>query len=231
MPPAGDAGTPDGTHSPGDRTGDDGLVRPGDDGPIRRYRPTDRADLYQVCLRTGDSGWDATGRIDQPALLGDVFVGPYLQRHPELAFVVADATGRAGGYVLGALDSEVFARWCAQQWWPLLRERYRDGDRDSQRMDGWLLRWIDTPPPVPRFAARYPSHLHIDLLPGWQSGGWGRRLIERLLTELRDRGSPGVHLGVSPDNERAIGFYRHLGFVDLGYDDGAVWWGLSLSQR
>lgn len=37
-------------------------------------------------------------------------------------------------------------------------------------------------------------------------------LIERLLAQLRLRGVPGVHLGVSRTNARAIGFYEHLGF-------------------
>ena len=51
--------------------------------------------------------------------------------------------------------------------------------------------------------ARYPSHLHIDLLPRGQGQGHGRLLIESLLDLLRAGGSGGVHLGVSPTNLRA----------------------------
>jgi ribosomal protein S18 acetylase RimI-like enzyme len=36
-----------------------------------------------------------------------------------------------------------------------------------------------------------------------------------MLAQLRERGSPGVHLGVDPMNENAISFYRHLGFEDV----------------
>jgi ribosomal protein S18 acetylase RimI-like enzyme len=61
----------------------------------------------------------------------------------------------------------------------------------------------------------YPSHLHIDLLPPFQGGGWGRRLMETAMEALRADGSKGLHLGVSAKNERALGFYEHLGFTEL----------------
>ncbi len=192
-------------------------------GVIRRYRPADRQALYEVCLRTGDSGQDATGRYRNPDLLGDVFVGPYLALRPQFAFVVDDGSG-AEGYVLGALDTTAFHRECEERWWPALRERYRDAPVPAGRADGWLLDWIRHPPPAapPEIIDVYPSHLHIDLLPRWQSGGWGRRMMERLWAELEAARSPGVHLGVGTRNARAIGFYRHLGFVELGRGDEDV---------
>ena len=49
----------------------------------------------------------------------------------------------------------------------------------------------------------YPSHLHIDLLPRAQGRGNGRALMETFLAALTERGSPGVHLGTSPQNVRA----------------------------
>jgi ribosomal protein S18 acetylase RimI-like enzyme len=70
--------------------------------------------------------------------------------------------------------------------------------------------------------ADYPAHLHIDLLSHVQAKGVGRMLMNRLFEELRSRGVPGVHLGVDPRNERAIGFYEHLGFTHLGDDEDVV---------
>ena len=150
---------------------------------IRRYRPADRDAVYQVCLQTGDSGADATARYCDPRLLGDVFVGPYVALQPELAFVLDDGAG-AEGYVLGALDSAAFALECERSWWPELREHYRDAPVADGMSDGFALSWIRQPPPVPATVDEFPSHLHIDLLPRWQSGGWGRRLIVRLCVEL-----------------------------------------------
>lgn len=196
-------------------------------GAIRRYRAGDRDALYEVCLRTADSGGDATERYRDPRLVGEVFVGPYLALQPQFAFVVDDGSG-AEGYVLGALDTTRFAVECERTWWPALREKYRNVPAPTDRSDGWLLDWIHHPPAPPDIVDEYPSHLHIDLLRRWQSGGWGRRLMQRLWTDLTAAGSPGVHLGVSARNTNAIGFYRHLGFVELGRGDGDVLMGRKL---
>ena len=68
-------------------------------------------------------------------------------------------------------------------------------------------------------AARYPSHLHINLLPRLQARGYGRQLIQTLTAALRDQGSRGVHLHVSLGNQRAASFYRHVGFIQLPATD------------
>ena len=61
----------------------------------------------------------------------------------------------------------------------------------------------------------YPSHMHIDLLERARGQGIGRRMMERLMRELGQRGSPGAHLCVSAINAPALGFYRQLGFHEL----------------
>jgi RimJ/RimL family protein N-acetyltransferase len=62
---------------------------------------------------------------------------------------------------------------------------------------------------------QYPSHVHIDLLPRAQGRGLGRAMMAAVLALLRQRGSPGAHLGVSLPNVSAQGFYRKLGFQPL----------------
>lgn len=195
---------------------------------IRLAAESDRDALYDICVRTGASGADATGLYRYPDLLGDVFVGPYLGLEPELAFVV-DGPAGAEGYVLGALDTEQFDRHCEREWWPVKRRQYGGMSVTPDLKDAWLLRWIQSPPATPDFAGDYPSHLHIDLLPSLQGGGWGRRLIDTLVRELRRRGSKGVHLGVSADNVNAIGFYRHVGFTEIRTDDMTLWMGRDLT--
>lgn len=201
--------------------------RGAEDRVVRRYRSADRDALYRVCLLTGGGGQDATSLYERHELLGQIFVGPYLELQPEFAFVVDDGAG-AEGYVLGALDTSDFAARCEERWWPRLRAHYRDVTVTDGYHDDWLLRWIADPPAAPAAAADYPSHLHIDLLPRWQRGGWGRRLIERLGAELSAAGSPGVHLGVSAANANAQGFYEHLGFRVLERSDDTIWMGRAL---
>ena len=64
--------------------------------------------------------------------------------------------------------------------------------------------------------------MHINLLPHVQASGWGRRMIDTELAALRAHGVAGVHLGVSPANEPAKGFYRHLGFEDISRDGKVI---------
>lgn len=184
---------------------------------LRPAVPADRERLHEICLRTGDAGGDATELHGDPMLLGHVWAAPYLVHAPEHAFVVADDRG-ARGYVLGALDSRAFEATLEREWWPSLRDRYPLGADGRTDADQTVVALLHDPPTAVEevLAAGYPSHLHIDLLPDAQGQGWGRRLVEQVLGSLADAGSPGVHLGVSARNERAIGFYRATGFTELG---------------
>jgi ribosomal protein S18 acetylase RimI-like enzyme len=190
---------------------------------IRPYQPADEPALYDICLRTGDNGGDATGLYRDPRLLGHVYVGPYLALAPQLAFVLDSGEGTPVGYVLGAADTLEFERRCEQRWWPPLRRRYPDPPDPPRTPDEHMIALIHNPPPVAgEVATRYPSHLHIDLLPQAQGRGLGRALIQRLLDALTAAGSTGVHLGVGQANQNAIGFYGRLGFVEIVRSGGAL---------
>jgi ribosomal protein S18 acetylase RimI-like enzyme len=196
---------------------------------VRPYRPEDLDALYRVCLETGDAGRDATALHRDPTLLGHVYAAPYGLFEPGLAFVLEDDEG-VGGYVLGALDTTAFDALLEAEWWPALRGRYpppQPDERDTP--DGRLISMIHRPRRRdPDVVASHPSHLHIDLVARCQGRGDGARLMGTLLGALRAAGSPGVHLGVSTRNERAVGFYRHLGFEELTADDGSIQFGMAL---
>ena len=189
---------------------------------IRRASPEDESALYDLSLRTGDEGRDATDIYTDPRLIGHVYVGPYLALEPDLAFVLDD--GQPAGYVLGARDTVDFDRRCERQWWPPLRERYPDPPTDRPWTPNERLQhMIHHPPRLDRvLLAEYPAHLHINLLPRAQGAGHGRRLITRLLAELRATDAAGVHLVTGARNRRAIGFYDRIGFRTLQTNLGAV---------
>jgi ribosomal protein S18 acetylase RimI-like enzyme len=186
---------------------------------IRRVRPDDLDALYDICLRTGDAGADGTHLYASSTLLGDLFVAPYAVLEPEHAFVIDGGPGEGvQGYVVGALDSRAFEARCEAEWYPAARERHA-GDEPRPGMEQIMQALLASPPRAhDSVVARYPSHLHIDLLPPYQSGGWGRRMMTTLFDALRADGSPGVHLGVSEANQRAVGFYAHLGMEELHAD-------------
>ncbi|MBS1836158.1 MAG: GNAT family N-acetyltransferase [Actinobacteria bacterium] len=180
-----------------------------------------------VCLRTGHAGNDATGHLLDGSLMGALWCLPYLVVEPDLASVVVLDDDTPVGYVLGAIDSAAFGAAAEEVYWPGVCERHPIGSAPEGSLDELLVHLIHDRSHTAGsrigsdLERRYPSHLHIDLLPEAQGQGFGRRLIDRLSTQLAERGSPGVHLGVSRANERAIAFYRHLGFTEWdGPDDG-----------
>jgi ribosomal protein S18 acetylase RimI-like enzyme len=202
---------------------------------IRLATPDDRMPAYYVCLKTGDHGADGEHLYaDDPDALGRIFVGPYLAFEPDLSLILEDEQGVCG-YALAALDSRAFYGRYEREWRPALCRQYPDPQGDARRWtpSQQAHHWYHHPDyftPEPYDA--YPSHLHIDLLPRAQGRGHGRRMIERLLDALRDRGSPGVHLGLSARNTRAFGFYRRLGFRELTRtgtpEDGCIYMGMAL---
>jgi ribosomal protein S18 acetylase RimI-like enzyme len=101
---------------------------------LRAYRPADHDAVYDICVRTGAAGEDATPLLRDPPLLGHIYAGPYLELAPELAFVVEDDDGVAG-YILGAADTAEFEDRLERDWWPELRRRYptHRPERASQR--------------------------------------------------------------------------------------------------
>lgn len=56
----------------------------------------------------------------------------------------------------------------------------------------------------------------IYVLPGWQAGGWGGKLLAAVEEEARARGAGRLLLCVYPQNHGAQRFYARAGFADTG---------------
>ncbi|MBS0273331.1 MAG: GNAT family N-acetyltransferase [Proteobacteria bacterium] len=193
---------------------------------IRPLRREDRDALYAICLKTGDAGQDATALYRYPELLGHLYAGPYAALEPKSGFVLEDEGG-IGGYIVGARDTYMFENKLEREWWPELRLRYPDPSALPEP-DRHLVQSINKPWRTPkRITELYPSHLHINLLPRFQ-GGWGRCMMDRWLAAMRERGSPGAHLGVGMRNERAVKFYQRYGFKEFQHWNDVLMLGIVL---
>jgi ribosomal protein S18 acetylase RimI-like enzyme len=174
------------------------------DPRIRPYRDDDQADVFDVCVQTGEG---------DPAVLPDVYAAPYVAFDPGLAFVV-DTGERVAGYILATDDTRKFVKRYRSDWLPGFIERHGEeqagepADRvraAGLRPERMLVPGVDD----------YPAHLHIDLLPEIQRQGLGRMLVKTLVHALRARGVTGLHLVADPSNTSAIAFYARTGFVAL----------------
>jgi ribosomal protein S18 acetylase RimI-like enzyme len=185
---------------------------------LRPVRPGDEAGAYHVCLKTGNNGQDGEPFYrEDPDALGRIYAGPYLAFEPDLGIILEDEHGICG-YSLGAFDTRAFFARYENEWRPALAARFAAPTGDAA---GWtrvqqIYHTYHHPEYFfPEPYADFPSHLHIDLLPRAQGRGFGRRMLEQVMANLRRRGSPGAHLGVSTLNRPALGFYARLGFHEL----------------
>lgn len=193
---------------------------------IRPYHPTDLTSLYRICLQTGDSGADGTHLFRDSDILGHYYAAPYAVLEPDLSFVLTEHN-RPCGYVLGVRDSATFGQRCETEWFPPLRAQYQMPSQDDDSHDAKMIRAIHRGHDQINEFDGYPAHLHIDILPQGQGKGWGSKLLDRLLEQMRELSIEGVFLGVGAKNTRAIGFYAHYGFTELS----SATWGINYGMK
>jgi GNAT superfamily N-acetyltransferase len=180
---------------------------------VRPYRPADRASVRAICHQTGYMGEPADWYWRDAESFAAVWTGYYTDREPESTFV-AELDGRVVGYLTGCVDShrapspmsaivrQVVARQLffrpgtAGFFWRSLRDIAARPDLPSGELDD----------------PRWPSHLHINLLPAARGRGAGAQLMAAWLDKLRALGSPGCHLATLAENTNGIAFFRRSGF-------------------
>ena len=182
---------------------------------LRTAKITDLPDLLRVCLETGDSGKDATHLHKLPDLVGEIYVAPYVIHEPDLAYALL-SDKQVVGYLLGVLDTRAFESILVDKYWPIAKAKYQHFKTEITDSDRELLKDLDKQGfSDESLTAKYPSHLHIDIVEAHQGAGYGKSMIAFLLEELKAAGSAGVHLHMSASNDRARGFYKKFGFVEV----------------
>jgi len=194
---------------------------------LRSYRLDDLDALYAICLQTGDASNDATPLHSDHQLVGHIYAAPYGVLDPENVFVAEDEAGVAG-YVVGTYDSNRFAERLEREWWPGLRARYADRSGMTEADRGRIasiMRPEKTPADI---VARYPAHIHMNLLSRLRGQRVGTRLLEMWVTQARAAGVTGIHLGASASNSGGIAFWTRSGFAPLREEPGVIWFGMDL---
>lgn len=178
---------------------------------IRPYRPEDRATVGRICVLTGDSGADASGKFFDDELLPAIYVYPYLEHSPELARVV-EKDGQVVGYLVGVADMASFASWWGEQWAPQIAQQFPEDSTWSTTERRLVDLGLNPDKLLAPWRDEYPADLHIDLLPETQGMGLGRELISDYRARLHAMGVGRLAMGVGARNQAAMSFYLRLGF-------------------
>ena len=192
------------------------------DFSIRSYKSADTSAAYEICLKTGNSGQDATHLFSDPLVLGHIYVGPYMEFEPQSVFILEDDQGPCG-YIMGVLDSQTYYQWMHSEWLPKIRVDYKKptGDPDTWNETEKITNLLFQPESQRLFPG-FPAHLHIDLLSRAQGKGQGKLMMDRFIDYLRYNNIPGVHLELSSSNDRAFNFYRKYGMQELDRDNESI---------
>lgn len=182
---------------------------------LRLSIPTDLPGLLKVCLQTANAGKGATHLHNLHDLVGEIYVAPYVLHEPNFAFTLKESE-KVVGYVLGVLDTGRFESRLEAEYWPATKVKYAAITEGLTPHDLSLVEELGRQGFSPtELITNYPSHLHIDIIESHQGLGYGKIMILHLLKALQDAGSSGVHLHMSASNDRANGFYKKLGFVEV----------------
>ena len=192
---------------------------------VRGFKEADLDACYAISLETGLAGGDASHVYVDPRLMGHIYVAPYALLDPTLAFVVEDGNGVAG-FAVGTADTVAWEGRLEREWWPSLRARYADPagvPPALQTPDQRRAFMIHHPTPTPAaVVARFPAHLHLNLLPRLQHQRIGSKLLDTWRQAASGRGTRATHVGVNRSNEGAIGFWRARGFEALALEGQTV---------
>jgi GNAT superfamily N-acetyltransferase len=132
------------------------------------------------------------------------------------------------GYLLGVLDTKAFEDVLLEKYWPIAKAKYQKIDSELTPSDQELIKELNKQGfSDGSLTAKYPSHLHIDIVEAHQGAGYGKSMIAFLLDELKLAGSSGVHLHMSASNDRARGFYKKFGFIEVLEDANECIMGLT----
>lgn len=186
---------------------------------IRTFREQDRPAVRQLALRAGQ-GSPTESLWGHPESEAQIYLEPYMDHEPDSLFLAESAHGLLG-YLTGCVDSAAF---------PSEDQRIADAIRTHRLIlrrapvvffarsafdaaSGALRR---APSAGELHDPRWPSHLHINIVPEARGTGAADGLMAQWFDRLRAVGSPGCYLQTLVENTRAVRFFTRMGFTPHG---------------
>jgi predicted N-acetyltransferase YhbS len=183
---------------------------------IRKYRPSDRDAIREICREAARGQPDPLFRED-PELAPLLFVDYYLEHEPDSCFV-AEADNRVVGYRAGCCDTARYEEHIRRRVTPrimlriarrIVTLRYRR--KETYRALWWSLftNLVARPKPLSESWDEYPAHSHCNVEPDYRGGGIGFSLSVAFHDHLRVKGITGVH-SILVEREEAESYSRFL---------------------
>lgn len=172
------------------------------DCTIRKYKASDKENLRYICRETAGDYF----RTDEKILnaVSVIYSDYFTENEPENIFVIADKDDKAVGYILCSTDYELFKK--------KMREKYIPAAvKASIKMLpvclGYMTAFLTN-------GKENSTHLHIDILSGYQHMGLGSQLIDTLRDYLCERAIKKLSVNTIDRTESAYKFYMKYGFKE-----------------
>lgn len=166
---------------------------------IRKAEIGDLERVEYICRMTADEESikdEKAGRI-----VSLIYSTYYIEEETDNCFVLVD-NGEVVGYIISSVNPLKLNK--------KYKEKYIKQIKKIDKKSALMARFVPVPYLLLRF--KYPAHLHINLLPSYQSKGYGTLMINSLLDELKKKKVKAVMLLASAENTGAIRFYERNGF-------------------
>lgn len=168
---------------------------------IRKYKREDRKACQHICIATAAPSRVKTEK--QRKALSCIYSDSYVDFDENICFVAEDDEKGVVGYILCAPDTVAYCRNALKNHiLPLFKTAPGDALGAMAEFAVFCL-----------LAVKRPAHMHIDILESHQRMGLGTRLVNTLLTELKEQKCKGLFLITDTGNKKGPQFYNKYGFT------------------
>lgn len=176
---------------------------------IRKAETTDLKRVEYICKMTADEKSQTEEKAGK--IISTIYSAYYIKEEAENAFVLED-DGLVVGYIVCAKNYKAYSK--------KFRKIYAEEVKKLDFSAGIFAKVLPLTYLV--FSKKYPAHLHINLLPGYQGKSYGTEMIKALENHLISEGVKGVVLMANKENIGAIRFYKRNGFKKIFSAFGGV---------
>lgn|SRR5574344_434577 len=181
---------------------------------IRKIRIEDLNDIRYICLKTADN----YAAKDEKAMML-LYADYYVENERDTSFVAVD-NGKVVGYLLASFSFKKYKR----EWNYHYLNKLKNLSEDLYKLKKIYLLYDSF------VSVKYPAHLHVDILPEYQSKGYGTLLLKKILQLMKEKKIKGVRFGCDKSKTKALSFYQKMGFKILTKTKTGFVFGMTLKE-